>query len=92
MTDTHSTTKVTPIVDEVTQVVNDLEVSLLTPYQLTKVLNIVGSRHGLKTVREQMMYNYRTKGLLGKDLVDGKVPSQSAINFVTKFVEKRVTK
>jgi hypothetical protein len=82
----------TSIQDQVVQVVTDLGHDTFTPYLLTKVINTVGALHGLPTVREQMMYNYRTKGLLGKNLVDGKMTSHDVVEFVTRFVTKRVTK
>ena len=61
----------------------------LTMYSLVQALNVVCAAHGLAPVREQQLYNYRTKGVI-KNLVEGRATPQGAVEFITRHVTKRI--
>ena len=77
------------IADEAAAAVKARGEGNLTMYSLVQALNVVMDAHGLAKVREQQLYNYRTKGVI-KNLVDGKATPKGAVEFITKFVTKRV--
>jgi hypothetical protein len=59
----------------------------MTMYKLCQLLNAELARRGSeKRVREQMLYNYKTKGLI--KTVDGKCSDQAAAEFITKYADK----
>jgi len=67
----------------------------ITPYGLTKLVNAAGVKalgSRWAHVREQHMYNYRKNGMLKGISSNGKLTTEAANAFVTKFVAARVAK
>jgi hypothetical protein len=83
-----------PLVSEVRAAVEGWQAKTpgnLSMYALAQCANIVLTAHGKPPVREQTLYNYRAKvKSLSEILVDGRAPTTAAVEYLTKFVGRRV--
>lgn len=66
----------------------------MTPYGVSLILNEELTKHQLKNVPPQMLYNYVRNGILPSTTKNGKidVPDEVALTFVSWFVGKRLSK
>lgn len=72
-------------------IVEQFEMVEFTPYQLHNVINSTFAElKSARTVRPQMMYNYRKNNLIAKGVTTGNFTSNQVIEFVTKYASKHV--
>jgi len=85
----------TGLVDEVRAALGSFTTRTPGPvsmYGLATVANVVLTAHGKKTIREQMLYNYRAKVKSVAERCDanGRMTEKVAIEFLVGFLTKRV--
>ena len=71
------------ITTQVEDLIKDQE-GPFTMYQLAGLASKLVGRY----VREQQFYNYRRNGMI-KGLVEGRLPKEATVEFLTKFVERQ---
>lgn len=75
----------------VDRLAGEFELSEWTPYQIHNLVNSTFSElESPRTIRPQMMYNYRRNNLIVKGQTTGNYSTTQVVEFVTKYVAKHV--